>query len=82
MLGLFYTRDVEQLKSCFSLSLSLARARYDIMSYCFRVFLKMIFIGILDSLFDNLSKLPGESGKIQQCEKELRECLCHTINSD
>lgn len=80
MLGLFYTRDVEQLKSCFSLSR--ARARYDIMSYCFRVFLKTIFIGILDSLFDNLSKLPGESGKIQQCEKELRECLYHTINSD
>lgn len=64
------------------LSLYLSRARYDIMSYCFRVFLKTIFIGILDSLFDNLSKLPGESGKIQQCEKELRECLCHTINSD
>lgn len=90
VLGLFYIRDVEQLKSCLSFSISLSRADVTIsrflswnwLSYCFWVFLKTIFIRILDSLFDNLPKLPEGSGKIQQCEKELRESLCHTINSD
>lgn len=46
VLGLFYTRDVEQLKSC--LSLSLARARDDIASFV----LKLIVL-LLSSVFGN-----------------------------
>lgn len=86
---LYSWRGTIEIVSLF-LYLSLSRARVTIsrflswnwLSYCFWVFLKTIFIRILDSLFDNLPKLPEGSGKIQQCEKELRESLCHAINSD